>query len=68
MRPIDKAISIFKTKAALARALNVVPMAVRQWQVRGKIPPKQAIAIERVTSGSVTRSELCPEIFGDDAA
>lgn len=63
MKPLQTAIDHFGSKAALARALGVEPMTVRQWQVRNRVPIERAIEIERVTQGAVTREDLRPDVF-----
>ena len=65
MDGLQKAIQHFGSRAALARAVGVVPMAVSHWSHRG-IPVDKAIAIERATRGAVTRSQLRPDLFGLD--
>ncbi|WP_312283661.1 Cro/CI family transcriptional regulator [Candidatus Igneacidithiobacillus taiwanensis] len=62
MNGLKKAITHCGSKAALARAVGVVPMTVSHWVQRG-IPIDKAIAIERATNGAVTREELRPDIF-----
>ncbi|MBU2788608.1 helix-turn-helix domain-containing protein [Acidithiobacillus sp. VAN18-1] len=64
MNGLKRAISHFGSQASLARRLGVVPMAVSHWLKRQRIPPHQAIAIERATNGAVRREELRPDIFG----
>lgn len=61
-------VGLFKTQSEFARAIGVKQPSVFSWMV-GKTKPsaKNAIAIERVTNGAVTRAEIRPEIFGDAA-
>lgn len=61
--PIQKAIDLAGTQAALARAIGAAPAFVNQW-VTGRRPvaPKYARAIEE-TFG-VSRHELRPDVFG----
>lgn len=66
MTPLEKAVEMFRSQAAFARALGVVPMTVSQWKVRG-IPADWCPHIERVTDGRVTRAELRPDLFGEEA-
>lgn len=79
---IEKAISIFGTQENLAEALNstrtlkdqknkVRQGHVWQWlhEYNGKQPnAKNALAIEEATAGAVSRFDLRPDIFGEDAA
>ncbi len=60
---LDIAVDHFGSQAKLAEALEVEPMAVSHWKIRG-LPPKRAVQIEDVTDGKVTRYELLPELFG----
>jgi DNA-binding transcriptional regulator YdaS (Cro superfamily) len=60
--PIDRAIDFFGSGAALARALDVVPMTVSQWKDRG-IPVERAFQIEQATNGVVTAAELRPDVI-----
>lgn len=69
MKPIERAIEIFKTQSALAEAVGTSQSFVNQI-VNGRrpIPPKLARKIEEATKGVVTRSDLRPDIFGETAA
>ena len=53
----------WETQAAAARAIGMSQQAIPRWSREG-IPPKHAVAIERVTQGRITREELRPDIFG----
>ncbi|MCB2109313.1 MAG: helix-turn-helix domain-containing protein, partial [Rhodobacteraceae bacterium] len=46
--------------AALARAINVTPQAVSQWD---RIPAERVIAVETATNGKVTRHQLRPDLY-----
>jgi DNA-binding transcriptional regulator YdaS (Cro superfamily) len=46
--------------AAVARVCGITSQAVSQWR---RVPPQHCIAIERATSGAVTRSELRPDLW-----
>jgi DNA-binding transcriptional regulator YdaS (Cro superfamily) len=64
--PLDRIVEIVGTKAKLADELGVSPQAVSQWP---PIPPKHAIAIEKLTGGQVTRHEIAPAMYpSSDAA
>ncbi len=62
--PLQKAVDITGSQAALARALSVMPPVVNQW-LKGKrpIPVQACVLIERVTSGVVSRRDLRPEDY-----
>lgn len=59
------AIECVNGEAELARALGVTPQAVNQWSVA---PALRVIAIEKATSGAVTRHKLRPDIYPPDEA
>lgn len=62
--PIERAVAIAGTQAALAIALGLSAPTVNEW-VTGKrpIPAVQCRPIERVTKGQVTAEQLRPDIF-----
>lgn len=66
MKPIDRAISVAGTQAALARSLEVLPQHINNWKKRG-VPADRCIAIEEATQGKVTRYDLRPDVFGAPA-
>ncbi len=72
MEPIERAVELLESQAAIARLCDVSPQAVNQWVARVRpIPPKHAKAIARATCGAVTASQLRPdlaEIFGPEPA
>jgi DNA-binding transcriptional regulator YdaS (Cro superfamily) len=55
------AIDALGTKAALARALNVSPQAVSQWDY---VPVAHVLRVEALTG--VSRQELRPDIYPAD--
>ena len=63
-KPIERAIGIAGSQAALARLLSVHPMQITHWKNRG-LPKRWAIPIEQATEGRVTRYELRPDVFGE---
>ena len=62
MNGLQKAVRLFGSRAALARALNVSSEAVRKWET-GRIPAERCLDVERATDGQVTRSELRPDLW-----
>lgn len=63
--PIQKAIEIAGSHAALAVAVGVTPPMVWQWcQGIRPISAARCIPIEQATAGAVTRYDLRPDIFG----
>ena len=59
---------IFGTQKEMAKKLKIKQQSVSDW-VTGKKKPsvKNAIQIERLSGGLVTRAEIRPDIFGDAA-
>jgi len=64
-KAVEKAIDIFKTQKALAKAVGVTQGMVSFWLLgKTDVAWDKAIKIEEVTDGKVTRSDLRPDIFG----
>ena len=65
MKPtaLDRAIRAATSGVALARLLDVSPMTISQWKVRG-VPAKRVLSIEQATG--VSRHELRPDIYPAD--
>ena len=61
--PLERAINVCGSQAALAKKIGVTPQAVQQWLAAGAVPIKRALQVEAATGGQVTRSELCPEMY-----
>jgi DNA-binding transcriptional regulator YdaS (Cro superfamily) len=64
VNPIERAIDILGSAAALARACKQKPQAVTRWRRTGRIPAHHAGAIEKATHGRVTKADLRPDLFG----
>ena len=64
MDALERAVEIYGSRAALARAIGVTPEAVRQWKVKGTVPAARCGDIERVTDGAVTAAQLRPDLAG----
>lgn len=62
--PFERALSLFPTKADMARALNVEPPYINKMLREKHVPWQQCKAIEKATGGAVTAAELNPEVFG----
>jgi len=59
---IDRAAQICGGFATLARELGIGQSAISNWKARGsEIDPLFCSAIERLTSGAVTRQDLRPD-------
>ncbi len=66
---ISMAVEAAGSQASLAKSINVTIGAVNQW-VHGlrPVPAGRCLAIEKATRGIVTRYDLRPDVFGDQAA
>ena len=60
---LDQAQAMYGTQRAFADALEVDPMAVYRWHMKG-VPPERALQIEILTNGAITRQDLRPDLFG----
>lgn len=66
---IQKACELLGSGKNLAEAVDVSPQFVTQMlREHRPVPARLAPVIERATGGKVTRAQLCPEVFGDEAA
>jgi len=57
-RSIGFVIKFFGTQRELARVLGVTDGAVSHWVSKGRLPPHQAIHIERITRGAIRAVDL----------
>ena len=57
---LERAITQVGGVAALARAINVTPQAVSQWD---RVPAERALAVEKATDGKISRHDLRPDIY-----
>ena len=65
MNLADELERIRMTRAQLSDALGVSPGMVSHWTTgRCRVTAEQAIAIERATSGRISRATLRPDVFG----
>lgn len=55
---IESLIEFFGNQSILARKLGIKPQAVQQWLVRGQIPIRRAIQIERITGGEIRLEDI----------
>lgn len=59
---IDRAARALGSQRALAAVVGVTKAAVWQWKGKGRtVPVGHCVAIERATSGAVTRRDLRPD-------
>ena len=63
---VNDVVSWFGGQSETARALGVSPQAVFQWLLDGKIPPKRAIQIERLTAGHFKAVEISDNGHGSE--
>ena len=57
---LERAIVQVGGVAALARAINVTPQAVSQWD---RVPAERALAVEKATDGKISRYDLRPDLY-----
>ncbi len=57
---LQKAIKVAGGTAALARAINVTPQAISQWE---RVPAERVLAVEAATQDAVKRQELRPDLY-----
>lgn len=63
--PIVRAIALAGSEAKLGRAAGVSQNAIWQAKKRAHVSAELAVAIEKATSGQVSRRELRPDLFAD---
>lgn len=69
MSPISRAVEIAGGQASLAKLVDKSASFINQLVTgRRPVPPALCSAIERAVGGQVTRKELRPDIFGEEAA
>lgn len=61
---IAKAIEIVGGPSKVAAAFGIHPQAVSQW--KKKSPANRAIALEHLTEGVITRTQLRPDLYPHD--
>lgn len=66
--PVRRAADIAGGVSKLARSMNIARNSVYEWIAKGHVPADRAIPVERLVDGKVTRHELCPSIYPDEAA
>lgn len=68
-KPLQRAVQVAGSQAALAKKLGVTPQHVWNWLNRDeKVPAEQAIPIETATEGKVSRHDLRPDLYPDPQA
>ncbi|TXH46542.1 MAG: hypothetical protein E6Q97_29180 [Desulfurellales bacterium] len=68
INPVRRAVNYVGGVSKMARALNIQRASVYKWIDNGYVPADRAIPVERLVDGKVTRHELCPSIYPDEAA
>ncbi|MDE2104087.1 MAG: helix-turn-helix domain-containing protein [Patescibacteria group bacterium] len=63
MTAVEKAVRLFGSQSALARALGLKPQAIHLWVKHGRVPMSRMLDVERVTHGRVTCEEMRPELY-----
>ena len=64
IHPVDTAAKVIGGRERMAKVLGVSVAAVGNWKNRG-VPYEKCVAIERATSGAVTRQDLRPHDWAD---
>jgi len=67
-RALYQAIRCAGSQTALAQRVGVRPQAVHLWVKKGRVPAARALAVERATAGQVSRHELRPDLYPNEAA
>lgn len=62
MEALLKAISLFGSQTALAKAIDGSPQTISNWIARGNIPAEHCPAIEQATGGAVRCEDLRPDV------
>jgi DNA-binding transcriptional regulator YdaS (Cro superfamily) len=66
MNALDQAVVVMGTQSRLAQAIGIRSPSISGWRAVGKVPIARCEAIERATSGAVTRSDLRPDIWSPE--
>lgn len=61
--PIERAIEIAGSEAKLGALIGCSQVAINKAKHRGSVSAEMAVAIDRVTEGKVSKSELRPDLF-----
>lgn len=59
---LQRAVSILGSQSALGRAIGKKQQHIQYW-LNSRVPGEYVIAIERATSGQVTRHDLRPDLY-----
>jgi DNA-binding transcriptional regulator YdaS (Cro superfamily) len=65
MNNLDRAIEAVGGVVKLAALIGLKPNVVSNWRLRGQVPARHCLAIERATDGAVTALGLRPDVFGE---
>lgn len=66
---LERAVELAGGQTALATSIGVKQTHVWNWLNRDKrVPAERVIAVEQATNGRVSRHELRPDIYPDEAA
>lgn len=68
MASLDTLLDRVGSLSQLARDLSITPQAIDGWKRRGKVPAERVLDVERVTGGLITRYELRPDIYVEEAS
>lgn len=62
--PIEIAIALIGSETKLGEAMGYSQAAINKAKKAGRVSAEMAVAIERATSGKITRQRLRPDLFG----
>lgn len=64
---IHRAVLYAGGQSNLAREIGLKPQAVQRWCKSGKVPAERVLDVERVVAARVTRYELRPDLYPQEA-
>lgn len=66
---LERAVTLTGGQTALAKAIGVRQSHIWNWLNReGRVPAERVIAVEQATEGRVSRSDLRPDLYPQEAA
>lgn len=65
---IERAIARAGSEAKLGKAIGFSQVAVNKARHRGVVSPRMAMAIDTFTGGTISRSDLRPDLWGPATA
>ena len=62
--PLQDAIEYAGNATRLSKLLGISQQAVSEWVQAGRIPPRQALAVEEATAGKISRHRIWDFYYG----